>query len=533
MGRILFIYIVLFSFSASAQTWKNIRINGTTLGANKFLKSDADGLITGSLLGQSDVPFAIWNQTAVIQTADSRISGTHYANNIVLGLPFVASGLGSNRVYSASRALISAEPMVVMATFADTTKETLLDTTFTLSYFRVSKDTLSFSSSDPGSAHVRAGSLLGQMSGAGAVRSSSILLGAISIGQSVGSIGFYAETAFLDPTSMAGNIRFKTKTSGDQLSTEKMRLTAAGFLAVNTTVPMARVHINGTNPLALTGLQAGGTTDSLLTILNNIVRKIPLSTFWNTTGNAGTSSANSFLGTTDNISMRIKTNNLLRIVIDSAFGNVAIGGAITNRKLNVTDSSTVVYSATGSTAFPAGLFSGITNTSPINGSMAGFLFNPTNSGSTGQIGYMGAVSNNSGFAPDIVIGQRNASATYAERIRLTAAGLVGVGTSTPNSTLHVSGATSHSITTVTGNTTLDGTHWTVLVNNSGNVTMTLPAAAGCSGRVYNIKKIATGAFTVTIQGNGAENIDAANTNVITAQWDSRTIQSNGTQWFIL
>ena len=90
------------------------------------------------------------------------------------------------------------------------------------------------------------------------------------------------------------------------------------------------------------------------------------------------------------------------------------------------------------------------------------------------------------------------------------------------------------ITEVTVNTTLETGHFTVLVDAVGGArTITLPAAADHTHRIYNIKKIDVSANAVTIDGTGAETIDGAATVVIAAQWDSYTIQSNGTGWFII
>lgn len=87
------------------------------------------------------------------------------------------------------------------------------------------------------------------------------------------------------------------------------------------------------------------------------------------------------------------------------------------------------------------------------------------------------------------------------------------------------------ITTVTANTTLGNNHHTVLVDNASARTIMLPAASGASGRVYVIKNINTG--VVTIDGNGEETIDGATTISLPSQWDSATIQCNGSAWFIL
>lgn len=90
------------------------------------------------------------------------------------------------------------------------------------------------------------------------------------------------------------------------------------------------------------------------------------------------------------------------------------------------------------------------------------------------------------------------------------------------------------ITEVNANTTLDDSYFTVLVNAVGGArTITLPAAALHTHRIYNIKKIDASGNAVTIDGNAAETIDGAATLVIAAQWDSYTIHSNGTGWFIV
>lgn len=220
----------------------------------------------------------------------------------------------------------------------------------------------------------------------------------------------------------------------------------------------------------------------------------------------------------------------------SSTGNIGINTTNLGRKFNLADTSTAIYTSSGSISQPVGIIGGIINTSTVNGSLAALGFSPTNSSGTGQTAYIGAASNNggTGFSSDIVLGVRTAGATYAERMRIAFNGNMGVNTASPTSTLHIAGSFAANIATITGNTTLDGTYHTVLCNNTGaNITVTLPAAATCAGRFYFIKKIASGAFTVTVQGNGAENIDGANTNVISAQWNSITIQSNGTQWYVL
>lgn len=82
--------------------------------------------------------------------------------------------------------------------------------------------------------------------------------------------------------------------------------------------------------------------------------------------------------------------------------------------------------------------------------------------------------------------------------------------------------------------TLTGSYFTILVDATGGAkTINLPAAASHTYRIYNIKKIDASGNAVTIDGAGAETIDGAATQVIAAQYDSYTIQSDGTEWWII
>lgn len=90
------------------------------------------------------------------------------------------------------------------------------------------------------------------------------------------------------------------------------------------------------------------------------------------------------------------------------------------------------------------------------------------------------------------------------------------------------------VTSLSADTTLDSTHYTVGVDASGAVkVITLPAAASHTGRIYNISKRDASANTVTIDANAAELINGAATLVISVQYDSYTIQSDGTGWWII
>lgn len=118
---------------------------------------------------------------------------------------------------------------------------------------------------------------------------------------------------------------------------------------------------------------------------------------------------------------------------------------------------------------------------------------------------------------------------------------VGVGTDSPQSSLHVEGSYSSAINQFTGPivVTLDDSHQVVLANvTSGNVVLNLPSASTCVGRQYTIKTMGpeglplTSACTITTAG--AESIDN-NPGYEMSGFVSEfiTIVSDGSNWWII
>lgn len=68
----------------------------------------------------------------------------------------------------------------------------------------------------------------------------------------------------------------------------------------------------------------------------------------------------------------------------------------------------------------------------------------------------------------------------------------------------------------------------VLAN--GTFTVTLPAAASNSGRTINVKNIGTGTITV---GSAGGTIDGSASITIAQRYNSMTVVSDGTNWFII
>jgi len=65
-----------------------------------------------------------------------------------------------------------------------------------------------------------------------------------------------------------------------------------------------------------------------------------------------------------------------------------------------------------------------------------------------------------------------------------------------------------------------------------DLTITLPAASTVTGRFYNIKKVDGSRNLVTIDAT-TDTIDGSSTVIITAQWTTITVQSDGSNWWII
>jgi len=132
--------------------------------------------------------------------------------------------------------------------------------------------------------------------------------------------------------------------------------------------------------------------------------------------------------------------------------------------------------------------------------------------------------------------QVNSGGTAVESASDTGSGEIVRATSPTISSPTISGNYNLSVSTITSSTTA-GNYATYIINaNSGDVTLTLPSAATYTSRRYTIMRIDTyqhsskykamvvAASGETINGMGLVNL---------ANFDSITVQSNGTNWVII
>ncbi len=90
------------------------------------------------------------------------------------------------------------------------------------------------------------------------------------------------------------------------------------------------------------------------------------------------------------------------------------------------------------------------------------------------------------------------------------------------------------VTEIDSDTTLNDTHSVIWVDaGTGDVTLTLPAAASSGDRRYEIKRIDSSSNDVTIDGNGAETIDGETTVTLDDQWQTLRIMCDGATWGVM
>lgn len=224
---------------------------------------------------------------------------------------------------------------------------------------------------------------------------------------------------------------------------------------------------------------------------------------WSLTGNVGTSPGTQFIGTTDAQDFVTKTNGTERMRVSSG-GDVSFlnGGVAVDANFQ------------GDASLSHGLHFGFVT------SGEGITSNrntPVN-----QYGLDFYTSN-------------------TNRLAITGAGSVGIGTTGPGSKLQVNGAVGVPYLNSGGGPdplVLDNSHHTI--RRFGTATIDLPSATTCYGRMYTIiNGVGQGAFTLTVNGTtGTVYDDLTGTNLAAGPngfpaTTRITIQSDGGDWIVI
>lgn len=176
---------------------------------------------------------------------------------------------------------------------------------------------------------------------------------------------------------------------------------------------------------------------------------------WSLAGNAGTNPTTNFIGTTDNVDLRIRTNNLDRLSINSV-GNVVIGTTApsANTRLTVNNNTT----ATGARVQASG-------TDAVNATWR--LATP----GSGVVAFGGNTDHN------IDLGYfDNGNTSFTSRLRIQATtGNVGIGTTSPTEKLDILNGN------LTVRTNYNGSTSKIIISgarNGGNVAWNSPGGSG-------------------------------------------------------
>ena len=121
----------------------------------------------------------------------------------------------------------------------------------------------------------------------------------------------------------------------------------------------------------------------------------------------------------------------------------------------------------------------------------------------------------------------DATSTYVENDEIATVATTGDYTdliNTPTSPAQVS------VVSKTGNYTAQNGEYVICDASSAGFTITLPVAT--ANYRIQVKKKDSSTNIVTVDANGSETIDGELSQALDAQWDSLTVVSDGTEWFI-
>ncbi len=112
---------------------------------------------------------------------------------------------------------------------------------------------------------------------------------------------------------------------------------------------------------------------------------------------------------------------------------------------------------------------------------------------------------------------------------------IGIGTTTPNSTLDVRGSMATNYRAFAANTTADISDNILVFTGATAATLTLPTAVAITGRTYQIKNASlTGPTPVlTIATTSAQTIDGLTSWSLTGLYQTVTLVSNGSNWHVV
>ncbi|MFH6999370.1 hypothetical protein ACHRVZ_15680 [Flavobacterium sp. FlaQc-57] len=327
-------------------------------------------------------------------------------------------------------------------------------------------------------------------------------------------------------------------------------------VGINNNAPNNFLEVKGatassTSGLRLTGLGVVTPISALTNVLavnsdgDVVVTNNSTANTWTLTGNSNASS-NSFLGTTNDVKLSLRTNNvsILEFGKRSTLGLVQSYTDYTDSNqylLNIKGNGTsaLQFEASGANFYKPMFFTTASGNFRLKGSAGGNDFFELGSAGTNNDGSLEFIVGDDGNEPIVFKKYNSSTATNVEMMRLQGTGLdnnIRVGIKTygvaANSTLQVKGSLSLAINRLSsGNITLDENHYTVILTSGSysNPTIILPAANICTGRVYIIKN-----YSGSVCNTNFNYVNRSGVNT-TALANGRNfmLQSDGTEWQLI
>ena len=346
-----------------------------------------------------------------------------------------------------------------------------------------------------------------------------------------------AAEAFTD-TARGSRITFETTPTGSTTRTLRMTIDPNGNVGIGSSSPSQYLHVQsrtaGDSPTVLVSNDGTGTGNATLLLQRNSVdfgriRHNPgggnqtmefVATHSTTPGYRFYTSLD---GTTLTERMRIDSSGNVGIATPGAT-TLDVNGNVSIRSSNNAQTGSAVTLTAPTTSFVR-LTAAVTSVAGIT---------------AGANGQTLTLSNRSGGT--VAINDEDATATAANRIRTGSGASFNLSNnasiqlaydSTTSRWMVVGTASSTtSVVSVSIDTVLTSLNDVVLVSASGAArTITLPTPI--SGKTITVKKTDSSANAVTISRSSTETIDGNNSVTLSAQYDSYTMVSDGTNWFII
>lgn len=237
-------------------------------------------------------------------------------------------------------------------------------------------------------------------------------------------------------------------------------------------------------------------------------------TDWTVSGNASTTAGTNYIGTSDNVAFDFRTNATQAMRLNTA-QELMIG--------STTDAGAYKLQVTGDQIINGSLY--------INATANHIRLRNASNAAAAEFDISSADIGGSA-TPDLYI--QDVAASLTSFVIMSGTSNIGIyGTtafSAPTSTLQVFGSLSTAYAAKTGTYTATISDHTIDCT-SGTFTVTLPTAASIIGREYIIKN--SGAGVITVATTSSQNIDAATTYSLSAQYKYVVVQSTGSAWVIV